>query len=143
MDGKHGNDLAVLLSSGFKAGKTSNTPAAHVIPEIKKVKNGNSGQLLPKIGPIENAAGFEPRSALVNPDGTQGPWVMGGFSKSARCLALNGLTPGAMYAMPITSTPTGATRCRTGRSEGRVGNQELTTDDQKPVAGDPQPATGS
>jgi hypothetical protein len=101
VDGKHGNDLEVLLSSGFKAAKTGNTPASATTPVIKGVKNGNTGQLLPKVDSIDNAAGFEPRCALIAADGPQGPWVMGDFSSSARGLALNGLTPGALYAIQV------------------------------------------
>lgn len=101
VDGKHGNDLEVLLKSGFRAGKTGSTPASVITPVIKGVKNGTSGQLLPKVDPIDKSAGFEPRSALIAADGTQGPWVMGDFSKSARGLAINGLTPGALYALQV------------------------------------------
>jgi hypothetical protein len=101
VDGKHLNNLELLLKSGFKASKTGNTPAALIVPVIKGVKNGISGQLLPKVDPIDNVAGFEPRSALIAPDGTQGPWVNGDFSKSARGLAVNGLTPGALYALQV------------------------------------------
>jgi hypothetical protein len=97
----HGNDLAKLLSTGFKAGKTGRAPAAMTAPVIKGIKNGISGQLLPQIAAIANARGYEPRSAAIGADGMQGPWVMGEFSANTRDLAINGLTPGVLYAVQV------------------------------------------
>ncbi len=99
VDGKHGNNLTLLLSSGFKSTKAGNTFAALAAPALSDVKHGLAGQLLPKVDPVKNAAGYEARCAVINPDGTQGPWVNGEFSKSARGLALNNLIPGTLYAV--------------------------------------------
>ncbi len=107
VDGKHGNNLELLLSTGFKASKAADTPAAIIVPNLKGVKNGVSGQLLPKVDPIANCAGFTPRAAIINPDGTQGPWVVGEFANTARNLQLNNLTPGAIHAVQVKAHYTG------------------------------------
>jgi hypothetical protein len=102
VDGKHGNNLTLLLSSGFQSTKAGNTPGTVIAaPTLKGVTNGLAGQLLPKVDPAKNAAGYEPRAAVVNPDGTQGPWVSGEFSTSTRGLALNNLIPGTLYAVQV------------------------------------------
>jgi hypothetical protein len=100
VDGKLGNNLTLLLSSGFKSSKAGNSPGTSLAaPTIDGVKNGLAGQLLPQVSRDKNAAGYEARCAVINPDSTQGPWVMGEFSKSTRGLALNNLIPGTLYAV--------------------------------------------
>ena len=98
---KHGNDPAVLLSSGFKAASTNRAQSALPSPVIKGIRNGLAGQLLPQVGPLDNADGYEPRFAVVGPGGVPGPWQMGEFSPNTRDLAINNLTPGTTYAIQV------------------------------------------
>jgi hypothetical protein len=97
----HGNDLAVLLSSGFHAVSGNRAQSPLPAPKIRRILNGRSGQLLPRIGPIANANGYELRFAAVTPDGTIGPWQDLGVFPNTRALAADGLTPGTLYAIQI------------------------------------------
>lgn len=97
----HGNDLASLLSTGFKAGSTNRTQSALPAPIISGIKNGISGQLLPQIGPIANAAGYESRFAAIGAGGVPGPWQTGPYAPNTRALAINGLTPGVVYSVQV------------------------------------------
>ena len=102
VEANHGNDLAKLLSSGFKAGKTGHAPAAAFgAPVIKGIKNGTGGQLLPRITAIPNARGYEPRYAAIGAGGVPGPWQTGQFAPNTRALAINGLTPGTTYVVQV------------------------------------------
>ena len=98
VEDNHGNDLAVLLGSGFLASSTSRTQTALAAPLIKKIRHGTSGQLLVSVGVIPNAKCYELRYALIGPDGTPGPWQQppAPFTNS-RALSATGLTPGAEY----------------------------------------------
>lgn len=97
---KHGNDLAVLLSSGFYAASTNRAPAPLDTPVIKKIKHGPTGQLLASVTPVDNAKCYELRYALLAPDGTPGPWqnAPAPFTNS-RALTAENLTPGAEYKL--------------------------------------------
>lgn len=101
VQGKHGNDLAKLLSSGFEAVSTNTASVPLEKPLIKEIRNGISGQLLPRINRVKNAKGYEARYALVADNGTPGPWIDAGIFSSTRTLALNALTPGANYQIQI------------------------------------------
>jgi len=96
----HGNDLAVLLGSGFFAVSTNRAPAPLPAPSIKKIRYGISGQLLVSITPVPNAKCYELRYALLAPDGTPGPWQTAPepFTDS-RSLKADNLTPGAEYKL--------------------------------------------
>ena len=91
------NDLAKLLSSGFEAVSTNRASIPLEKPIIREVKNGISGQLLTRLGPVKNAKCYELRFAEVAPGGALGPWQSGGLHTNSRSIPLNSLTPGAMY----------------------------------------------
>jgi hypothetical protein len=97
----HGNDLASLLSTGFKAASTNRAQSALPAPIISGILNGSAGQHLPQIGAIANSAGYESRFAVIGADGTQGPWQTGQYAPNTRELAINGLTPGTLYAVQV------------------------------------------
>lgn len=97
----HGNDLAVLLSSGFEAVSTNRASAPLEQPVIRDVVNGNSGQLIVRSTAVPNAKCYEGRCALVGPDGAPGPWVSAGLFTSSRGMTFTGLTPGAMYICAV------------------------------------------
>jgi len=101
VQGKHGNSLTALLSTGFKAASTNRAQSVLPAPVIKGILNGLTGQLLPQVDPLDNAKGYEPRFAVVGPGSVLGPWQMGEFSPNARDLAINNLIPGTTYAVQV------------------------------------------
>ena len=92
-----GNNLATLLSSGFEAVSTNRASVPLEKPHIRDVKNGISGQLLTRVGPVKNAKCYELRFAVVAPGGALGPWQSGGLHTDSRSMPLDGLTAGTMY----------------------------------------------
>lgn len=95
------NDLAVLLSSGFTAMSTNRSQSQLPTPELGKIKNGMSGQLLISVKAITNARCYELRYALIAADGAVGPYQSGGIYTSSRNMPLNLLTPGSRYAVQV------------------------------------------
>jgi hypothetical protein len=94
-------DLAGMLSSGFEAVSTNRAQKPLDTPSILSIDNGISGQLLPKITTSANARAYEGRFALAAPGQPQGPWQSAGLYSNTRDVALNGLTPGQIYAFQV------------------------------------------
>lgn len=101
VQGKHGNNLEVLLSSGFEAASTNRSAAPLATPEIKKIVNLNSGECRLYIGAIRNSKGYATSYALLDNSGTPGPWQDGPVVVSSRKVILSGLTPGAQYLLRL------------------------------------------
>jgi len=97
----HGNDLAKLLASGFEAVSTNHGSVPLEQPTIKDILNGMSGQLIVRIGRVDNAKAYEVRYALVAPGGAPGPWQPGGLFTSSRAMPVGGLTPGGNYTFQV------------------------------------------
>jgi len=97
----HGNDMAVLLSSGFEAVSTNRASSPLAKPRIKDILNGNSGQLILRGTPVANARCFEVRYAAIGAGGAPGPWQSAGLITNSRSMPINGLTPGTMYVFQI------------------------------------------
>jgi hypothetical protein len=57
--------------------------------------------MLLKTNPIPNAKLYETEVAVIDTHGAMGPWTSSGFSTDSRSLAVNGLTPGTIYAFRI------------------------------------------
>lgn len=95
------NDLAKLLSSGFDAVSTSRASQPLEVPSIRDIMNGNSGQLLVRVGPVKNAKAYEVRYALSPLGGTPGAWQSGGLFTNSRSMPVNGLTPGSNYSFQV------------------------------------------
>ena len=95
------NDLAKLLSSGFKAVSLNRAQSPLETPHIKTIKTGMSGQFLVQVTAVKNAKTYKSRIALIGADGTPGPWQDGGLSSNSRALPINGLTPGSMYMVQV------------------------------------------
>jgi hypothetical protein len=98
---KHGNDLAVLLSSGFEAVSTNRASSPLSAPTIRDILNGNSGQLILRVTPVANAKNYEPRYAAIGANGAPGPWQNGGIIGNSRSIPVNGLTPGTNYTFQV------------------------------------------
>ena len=97
----HGNDMAKLLASGFEAVSTNRGSSPLDPPTITDILNGNSGQLLLRVGAIDNAKCYEVRFALIGAGGAPGPWQNGGLFTNSRSIPVNGLTPGANYTFQV------------------------------------------
>ncbi len=92
-----GNDLAVLLSSGFQAAATTRDRSPLASPSIIDVDFGNSTELVLKVTPIPRAKCYEVRSAALGAGNAPGPWQNAGPFTSSRSITIPGLIPGTTY----------------------------------------------
>jgi hypothetical protein len=85
-------------------------------PLIKHILNGNSGQILARVGPVKNAKADEVRYALAPAGQPQGPSQSGGLFTNSHSMPINALTPGQNYMFQVraiggsTGIATGAIR---------------------------------
>ena len=93
-----GNDMAVLLSSGFEAQSTYRASVQLGQPQGLVLKNGVSGQLVAGVTPVKNTNMYEGR---IKADG--GDWMPGVFTSDSQHIIFNGLTPGMMYTAEVRS----------------------------------------
>jgi len=96
-----GNDIAVLLSSGFQAAATTRNHSPVANPSILSVDPGNSAELALKVTPIARAKCYEVRSAAVGAGNAPGPWQTAGLFTSSRSMRISGLTPGTTYVFQV------------------------------------------
>ena len=96
-----GNDLAVLLSSGFQAAASTRNRSPLENPAILSVDFGNSTELVMKVSPIPRAKCYEVRSAAVGAGNAPGPWQAAGLFTSSRSMSINGLMPGTTYVFQV------------------------------------------
>lgn len=101
VQGRHNNDLATLLLSGFEAASTNQAQTELATPDITKIVNKESGQVQIRSTAIRNAKSYEIEFALLDAAGTPGPWQEGPTVGSTRELFVQGLTPGAAYLFRI------------------------------------------
>lgn len=101
VQGKHGNRMEDLLASGFDAVSTSRAPVTVAKPTIKDILNGNSGQLIVRVGAVRGSRNFEMRFAALGAGGAPGPWQNGGLHTNSRSMLLINLTPGTMYLIQV------------------------------------------
>ena len=92
-----GNDLSVLLSSGFQAAVTTRVRLPLANPSILNLGLGNSTELVLKVTPIAHAKCYEVRMAVVCAGNTPGPWQTAGMFTAARSMKISGLIPGTTY----------------------------------------------
>jgi hypothetical protein len=95
-----GNDLAVLLSSGFQAAATTRNRSPLVNPSIISVDLGNSTELVLKVTPIARAKCYEVRSAAVGAGNVPAPWQSAGLFTPSRITIAN-LVPGTTYVFQV------------------------------------------
>lgn len=103
----HGNDLALLLGSGFEAVSSNRSPAPMVGPTIRDILNGNTGQLILRVTPVPNSHGYEVRFAALGANGAPGPWQSPGIFTNSRSMPVNGLTPGTTYTFQVRAVGSG------------------------------------
>jgi hypothetical protein len=93
-----GNDLAVLLSSGFQPQSTNRASVQLAQPQGLNLKNGVSGQLVASVNPVPNTNMYEGR---IKADG--GDWMPSVFTSDSQHIYFNNLTPGTMYTAEVRS----------------------------------------
>jgi len=101
VDENCGNDLSVLLSSGFQAAVTTRVRLPLANPSILNLGLGNSTELVLKVTPIAHAKCFEVRMAVVGAGNTPGPWQTAGLFTNSRSMTIDGLTPGTTYMFQV------------------------------------------
>ena len=92
-----GNDVAVLLSSGFQPAATTRVRAPLANPSILGIDFGNTAELVLKATRIAHAKSYEVRMAVLGAGNVQGPWQPGGVFTSSRSMTVTGLVPGTTY----------------------------------------------
>ncbi len=97
-----GDDLAILLSSGFQPAVNTRNRSPLANPTIIGVDFGNnSGELVLKVTAILRAKCYEVRSAAIGAGNTPGPWQSTGLFTNSRSMTVTGLTPGTTYAFQV------------------------------------------
>ena len=79
----------------------SRTQSALPTPSITAIDNGNSSQLLVRVGAVRYARCYELRSAAIAADGAPGPWQPNAIFTNSRSMQVNGLNPGTKYAFQV------------------------------------------
>jgi hypothetical protein len=95
-----GNDLAVLLSSGFQAASTTRNRSPLANPSIVSVDLGNSTELVLKVTPIARAKCYEVRMAPVGAGNAPAPWQSAGLFTPSR-IRIADLVPGTTYVFQV------------------------------------------
>jgi len=96
-----GNDVAVVLSSGFQPALTTHTRAPLGNPAILAVDLGNSGELVLKVTPIARSKCYEVRLAATGADNVPGSWQTAGLFTNSRSMTVGNLTPGMAYMFQV------------------------------------------
>jgi hypothetical protein len=96
-----GNDLAVLLSSGFQAAASTRNRPALASPSILSIEFGNTAELVLRVTPIANARCYDVRSAAVGAGNAPGPWQPAGLLTNSRSMPIAGLVPGTTYVFQV------------------------------------------
>jgi hypothetical protein len=97
VEDNHGNDLSVLLSSGFQSASPTRVRLPLANPSILNAGFGNSTELVLKVTPIAHAKCYEVRSAVIGAGNVPGPWQAAGLFTNSRSMTISGLTPGITY----------------------------------------------
>jgi len=96
-----GNDLAVLLSSGFQAAASTRNRSPLANPSILSIEFGNSTELVLRVTPIARARCYNVQSAAVGAGNVPGPWQDAGMYTSSRSITIAGLVPGTTYVFQV------------------------------------------
>ena len=96
-----GNDLAVLLSSGFQAAAATRDRSPLANPSILSIDFGNSAELVLKVTPIARAKCYEVRSAAIGAGNVPGSWQTAGLFTAARSMTIANLVPGTTYVFQV------------------------------------------
>lgn len=91
-----GDDMAVLLGSGFAAQNFSNAQSPLPPPVSLVLKNGSSGQFIARVDPVKNTSMYEGRIK-----GDDGVWSASIFTGDSQHIIFSGLTPGKTYTVQV------------------------------------------
>jgi hypothetical protein len=89
-----GQDVVVLLSSGYQANSTNRTRSPLDIPAILSIANNASTELAVRLQPVDNARAYQVRYSVSG-----GAWLPIVDSTQARLIILENLTPGTTYTV--------------------------------------------
>ena len=93
------DDMAIFLSSGFKAQSSTRATAATVSESIRSIKLGpQSGQAEVRLVAISGAGSYELRWAPVPAGGVPTAWTTQPIVNVRSATVVTGLTPGTTYA---------------------------------------------
>ena len=95
-----GNDLAILLSSGFQAAAATRDRSPLANPSILGIDRGNSDELMLKVTPIARAKCYEVRSAVAGNGNVARAWQQAGLFTSSRITIAN-LVPTTTYVFQV------------------------------------------
>jgi hypothetical protein len=97
-----GGNLAIFLSSGLEAASIVRTAAQPVSPvSVKKLGQGETGQLLGFVNGSKGATHYEWRCAALDASGVAGPWTIQIIGTARSPIAFNNLTPGTNYMLQV------------------------------------------
>jgi hypothetical protein len=95
-------DMAIFLSSGFVPRSTTASPPQPLPqPNILRVDQGNTGQLLAIIKAVRRARNYDVRYAPLGTGGTPGAWTTITVPSAKSAVAINNLTPGTTYTFQV------------------------------------------
>ena len=96
-----GNDVAVVLTSGFQPAVINRTRVPLDNPAILAVDLGNSGELVLKVTPIARVKCYEVRFAANGAGAVPGNWQTAGLFTNSRSITVGNLTPGTAYTVQV------------------------------------------
>jgi hypothetical protein len=95
-------EMDKFLSSGFQPKSSTRTPAGPLDqPRIRKIKHGNSGELLVYPTPVKGAYSYELGHSLTDENRIPGEWIVRPLSSARAAASIDGLIPGRVYAFRI------------------------------------------
>jgi hypothetical protein len=94
-------DLAVLLSSGFKAASRNRTPSALPKATVLRISQDHSGVALVTAKVERGARTYVVEAAEMDENGLVGPYGPPVFQSSSRKIPMAGLTPGKVYLFRV------------------------------------------
>lgn len=96
------DDLTGLLSSGFEQLIVTRSAPQPLEPtSIRRIDQGNTGQLLLKVANSPKAWSYELRYAPLEPSGAPGTWESQAVTSVHSLIPCNGLKPGTTYAFQV------------------------------------------
>lgn len=102
VEGAANGDLATLLSSGFEAASTTrNPPQPLAQPSIRKIVQGNTGQLLVTIKAVIRARNYDLRFAAIAAGTTSGSFTTITVPSAKQSTPVNGLLVGTLYTFQV------------------------------------------
>lgn len=90
-----GQDLTLLLSSGFQPVSTNRTQSPLPKPMVLAIDNSSSSKFIVRLQPVPNARAYEVQYK------NGGGWLPAGIFTQARRIEIGSLTPGQSYMVQV------------------------------------------